>query len=291
MTSFEKYLEKKFFSKETKKAYRCITENFLLSNPKANAYNYQDILNYMAEISKHQISKATKQAKLTAIKKYYDYLVEEGIREDHPCRTLNIKGIRKKGIIFTDLFTMAELETLMEREERFIKMEETHKVIMSLLIYQALLPSEIIAIKTKHIDLEKGTIYAKGGRELIARHLELQPKQYRLLDEYIYKTRKKLLRKGKENDYLILNFRGKNYEGADGIGYLIETLKPCFPDRNLTTKSIRDSVISYWVNDRKIPLEQAQLLAGHRWISSTLRYRQTSIEEQREILKKFHPMG
>lgn len=64
-----------------------------------------------------------------------------------------------------------------------------------------------------------------------------------------------------------------------------------FPDRSLSPKTIRDSVIALWLNDLKIPLEQVQLMAGHRWISSTERYVQTSIEEQRELLKMVHPLG
>ncbi len=291
MNTFEQYLIKMSFSRGTRDSYRCIIEKFLLNNPDANTYNYQDILNYMEIICKQPLSKNTKKGKLTAIKKYYDYLVEEGIRNDHPCMTLNIKGAGKKGIIFSDLFSMTELESLMEREERYTHLKQQHQVIISLLIYQALLPSEIISLKLNHVDMDAGTIYIRGGRELISRNLEIHTKQYRLFDKYIYEARKRLLYKDKRNDYFILNYQGKNYADSCGIGYLIETFKPCFPDRNLSTKSIRDSVIAYWLNDRKIPLEQVQLIAGHRWISSTSRYRQASIVEQREILNKFHPLG
>jgi integrase/recombinase XerD len=75
------------------------------------------------------------------------------------------------------------------------------------------------------------------------------------------------------------------------INYLIKTLKPLFPDRNLNAKTIRQSVIANWLNEKKIPLEQVQLLAGHRWPSSTAVYRQNSIEEERELINRFHPLG
>jgi integrase/recombinase XerD len=291
MITFEQYLLKMSFAKETRKTYRCIIEKYLFDNPDAIHYKYQDVLRYMEIICKQLLSRNTRQGKLVAIKKYYDYLVDEGIRDDHPCKTLNIKGAVKKGIIFSDLFSMDELESLMEREERYPHLKLKHQVIISLLIYQALLPSEIISLKLNHIDMDAGTIYIRGGRELTSRHLEIHPKQYRLFDHYVYEARKRLLYKGLGNDYFILNFQGKNYTASDGIGYLADTFKSYFPDRNLTTKSIRDSVIAFWLNVRNIPLEQVQLLAGHRWISSTLRYRQVSIDEQREILNKFHPLG
>jgi len=67
-------------------------------------------------------------------------------------------------------------------------------------------------------------------------------------------------------------------------------MKGLFPDRNLTAKTIRDSVISNLLNERRISLEQVQLFAGHRWICSTQRYQQASIEEERDILRQFHPL-
>jgi integrase/recombinase XerD len=64
-----------------------------------------------------------------------------------------------------------------------------------------------------------------------------------------------------------------------------------FTDRNLNSKTIRQSVIANWLNEKKVPLEQVQLMAGQKWISTTAKYRQTSVEEQRTMINKFHPMG
>lgn len=45
-----------------------------------------------------------------------------------------------------------------------------------------------------------------------------------------------------------------------------------------------------WLNEKKIPLEQVQLMAGHKWISSTLKYRQNDTDEQREMMNKWFPI-
>jgi hypothetical protein len=44
---------------------------------------------------------------------------------------------------------------------------------------------------------------------------------------------------------------------------MIKTFKLLFPDRNLTAESIRQSVISNWLNEKRFSLEQVQLIAGH----------------------------
>ena len=76
----------------------------------------------------------------------------------------------------------------------------------------------------------------------------------------------------------------------DDIHYLVSTFKGLFPDRNLTPSSIRQSVIANWLNEKKIPLEQVQLMSGQKWISTTVKYRQNNLEEQRELMNKWFPI-
>jgi integrase/recombinase XerD len=226
---------------------------------------------------------------LNGIKKYYDFLLDTGKREDHPCHSLYLKGNTRKGIIQSDLFTMAELETLMNREEKFSKMVLKNQALISLLIYQGLLPGEITRLKVSDINLDTGTVHIHGGRVLTSRTLELHIKQIRIFDKYINEARQELLIQ-ENNESLFIGYQG-HPDSTENINYIIYTMKGAFPSRVLTTRTIRDSVISYWLNDKKLPLEQVQLMAGHRWISSTERYKQESLEEQREMLRKIHPLG
>ncbi|PLX01099.1 MAG: hypothetical protein C0594_14350 [Marinilabiliales bacterium] len=67
---------------------------------------------------------------------------------------------------------------------------------------------------------------------------------------------------------------------------MIEPLKSLFPDRNLNPQRIRMSVISYWLNVRKIPTEDVMLLSGQKWPSSVEMYRVEDSEEQRKTINK-----
>lgn len=75
------------------------------------------------------------------------------------------------------------------------------------------------------------------------------------------------------------------------MNYLVSTYKPLFPNRNLNPQTIRQSVISNWMNEKKLLLEQVQLMAGHKWFSSTVKYRQHNIEEQRGLMNKWFPLS
>lgn len=287
-TTFHEYLHHIGHSERTMKSYEYTVSIFLHVNPEAENFKYKDVLNYLSENAK-QSSLRTKTAILAAIKKYYDYLIEIGKRNDHPCRTLHLKGgNRNKGVIHADLFGSEELELLLEREERYTILKQKNQVLVSLLIYQGMTVGEIADLKVQHIDLDKGTVFIKESRTQTKRHLELQPKQYRIIDRYIHESRKELI--SVETDALILGKLGKPITPEDAH-YIVSTFKPLFPDRNLNPQTIRQSVIANWLNEKKIPLEQVQLMAGQKWISTTARYRQTSVEEQRAMMNKFHPMG
>jgi hypothetical protein len=50
------------------------------------------------------------------------------------------------------------------------------------------------------------------------------------------------------------------------------------------------SVIANWLNMDKHRLEHVQEWAGHKWPSSTLRYKRLDIAVQREKINRWHPL-
>jgi site-specific recombinase XerD len=251
-TTFEQYLYQMHHSKATVKSYLYTIRIFLGERSNALSLKYKDIINYLSEKEKSYNNPNIKKQVLPGIKKYYDYLIE------------------------------------IDREERYADLKLRNQAVMSLLIYQGLSVSELANLKAHHVDLDKGTIFIKDSPKTSRRHLEIMPKQYRILDRYLHESRKKLLRA--ETDVFAIGKLGTPLT-ADDINYLVSTYKPLFPDRNLNPQTIRQSVISNWMNEKKMPLEQVQLMAGHRWISSTVKYRQNNIEEQRELMNKWFPLG
>jgi len=59
-------------------------------------------------------------------------------------------------------------------------------------------------------------------------------------------------------------------------------------DKKLNPLNIRNSVISYWLNNMEIPLEHVQIMAGHKYPSSTEKYVRKDIKKQREVLTNLH---
>ena len=284
--SFESYLKRNYTNK-TAKSYQHYIDMFLIQRPNAIKLSYMDIMDYLSEVKTKADNKPNRiNVLLASIKVYYNYLIGIGKRTDHPCKSIKLRQ-KHAPIQLQDLFTPTELETLMSRENRFVNLELRNKVIISLLIYQALTSAEVEQLTTDDIDLDNGTINIKGSKKQAGRVLDLRANQIRLIQSYIETSRANMIKV--ESNRLMINQRGCP-DSVDNIHAIFAPLQNLYPDRRLNPQNIRQSVISNMLNLQKLPLETVQLFAGHKWPSTTEKYRRKDVEEQRALIKMFHPL-
>lgn len=279
--TFENYLQRTH-TRETVKSYCYSVDVFLVRYPKANKMVYAQVIEYIKDIA----GQKARGLHLAAIKRYYDYLIETGKRSDHPCKNIKLHR-KKKAIQLQDLFNPQELERLLDRENRYKNLEHRNKVIISLLIHQALSPSELCRLDCDDVDLDTGTVYVKGSSKNAARILDLKPGQILLIQKYLTEHRKQII--GAKSNRLLITIRGTP-ETTDAINSMIEPLKYLYPERNLNPSTIRLSVIANRLNVSKQSLEDVQLFAGHKWPSTTEQYRRKNISEQLEKINLWHPL-
>lgn len=267
--------------------YLYTINNFLKLHPKAKRYKYQQLVDHLAELRQKYPNIQTCIRILSALKKYYDFLVDTGQRTDHPCQKLTLKKGSDQSIQLQELFTSKELELLMKRENRYRHLDDRNKVLISLMIYQGLTSDELIRLEVKNIDLDSGKVYVKASSKLERRTLPLDASQILLLERYINETRLKLKRCTTEK--LILTKLGRPIT-VDSINAMVEPLGSLFPDRKLNPRAIRMSVISSWFNEKKMRLEDVQAFAGHKWPGTTEKYLKKDSGKQREMINKFFPI-
>lgn len=278
------YLRLQKHTQNSIKSYLFIIERCLHQNPDAWQYDYKAIMDYFKQrLLNNRSGIILLQA---GIKKYYDYLLHIGVIYHHPCRTICIKK-KNKHIIHRDLFTIQELQLLLKREERYAVLKYRNKLVISLLIYQGLTLAEITQLRLIDINLDDGSIKIKGSVTVNRRILNLKPSQIDLLDKYLRLSRPKLQRS--ETKFLLLNKLGNPIK-ADDVQYLVETFRYLFPDRKLNVQTIRQSVIANWLNTYQIPVEDVQLLAGHKRPSATLKYQLPNMEQAIHTLNTYFPI-
>ena len=124
--------------------------------------NYSGLLHYIQQLQNKGENVNLLNAKLLAIRHYFDYENETGnnflnpLKGHNPAQGLQLKGTKKK--ILHDYLEKQELENLYETYHG------KEKVMLGLIIYQGLKAAEIERIETPHLDFKKGTIYIPASK-------------------------------------------------------------------------------------------------------------------------------
>lgn len=286
METLKEYLQS-LHAPQTVASYLYSINNFLAVNPKAKTYGYKELVNYLESLTNDYINDKTRSTQLASIKKYYDYLLETKQREDHPCRALYIRS-QKNSLEHQSLFSSEELELLLTRKNRYKLLDSRNKVLIMLLIYQGLRSEELCNIRLEDIDLENGFIFIRSTHFTSRRTLELKPKQILIMSSYISHSREELI-KGNYKQLLITK-KGIPIS-VETVERIIRPLKGLFLGKSLCPKTIRQSVISNWLNEKKYTLGDVQLLAGHKYPSSTEKYKREDNENKRKLINQYHPLG
>lgn len=276
------------YTASTARGYGYEINNYLGTAPLAQQAVYKDVLQYIGGLRSRYSNASTLHRILSSIKAYYDFLCYTGVRSDNPARSIYLKDQRSRDIQLQDLFTADELEALLQRTERYNNLAARNKVLMSLLIYQALQPVELAALDVAAINLHKGEVMVRATPKTNQRTLTLKPNQVLLFYEYINEGRMKLLQ-GKHSVVLLIGMRGAPMQADEIIKYVLRSYKGLYANRSITTQTIRQSVIANLLKAGH-DLSMVQLFAGHKYPSSTEKYRQHEVDDLKTAIRKYHPV-
>ena len=293
--TLENYLRSKL-SQSSSRIYLFEINHFIrkLGEQKAQSATYINVMEYVNTLRDRYDNPSTVHRIIQALKHYFFYLIEIGKRKDHPCRFLNIKDSNRNEIQIQDLLKPDELESLLNRKERYEILTIRNQVVMSLLVYQALRIKEICELTIRDLDLEKGELKIKAMVKTNGRTLSLKPNQILLFYKYLNEIRPKLIKErnlsaGGMTENLIITKVGTTEKG-EGIHYLVSTFRKQISSKRLTPTTVRQSVIANLLaqgNDLRI----VQVFAGHKKPSATEKYRQTNLDALKESIDKFHPLN
>ena len=256
--------------------------------------DYRDILQYLEHLRKNcNLHPKTLKHRLYAVKIYFNYLLETGQRKDHPCSELNLKDKINKQIQVDTLYSEQTLERFFETtctSKRKHRLDNRNKIIVSLLVYQALTVTEIAKLTIQDISLEKGEIFIQSQEfHQQSRTLPLKAKQILLFHNYLSQDRPILLSYNKSDraEYsFILGQYGEAIHPHQ-ITRIINEYRP--ENEKIQPIKIRQSVIANLLqkeNDTRI----VQVFAGHKRVSTTEQYRQSELETLQAAVNQYHPL-
>ena len=304
LKSFRSYLQQLGNSESTIQQKSNYTGSFLswqeCENLQSREIQYSDLLNFIDYCKLEGKSKRHINKKLCSIRNFYEYLKESNSGIINPAANLYLKGITQK--LPSNIINYRELERLYSNYQTETNRDKRNKIILGLLIYQGVIPEELKQLEPNHLKLKEGKIHVPGNRKRNSRTLDLKPFQILELHEYLSETRPQILKEiakpkpARKPDY-INKARIKNqlFISLNGSENIKSSLFHMFKDIRkinpaiLHPKQIRTSVIVYWL--KHFNLRQVQYFAGHKYVSSTERYRLNNLDNLQMKVEKYHPLN
>jgi site-specific recombinase XerD len=311
MKKFKKYLESKEFTKRTQDGHLANLQMFFKFTKKEDLQiTKPDVLKYLEHLKNKGLQNISRKKHLTSLNHYFMFLYENEKITENPCNFLKIRGTNKKTLC--KIYSPEELEQLFDnyytlfvrnydnshqrhdlQRKLSVLSKERNAVILSILINQGVITTEIIRIETGDIDLIKATINIRGGVHCNDRTLPLKATQIGLIINYLQNIRPQFLKyQTADNNKLFLQLprydkpKASNNLSKDVFMPLTKQVKS-IEKQLVNFTQIRTSVITFWV--KTYGLRKAQILAGHRNISTTEAYLPNNLENLIEDISKLHP--
>ena len=308
---FIKYLESKDFAKRTLTGCLNRTKQFFNYVEKEDIQvTKPDVLKYLEHLKNKGLQNASRKHHLTAISHYFTHLYTIGTITESPCWFIKIRGANKK--ILYKIYTPEELEQLFdnywhyfvrnfdnshqrhERQKQSTALcRERNALILSILINQGIVATDIFKIEISDIDLIKATIKIRGGKRLNDRTLALKATQIGLIMNYLQNIRPQLLEYHTSDNnklFVQLTVANKKITNKNGFAYILDrfTDQVRLIDKQLINfTQIRASVITHWL--KTYGLRKTQYMAGHRNISTTEQFLPNNLEDLTSDINKLHP--
>lgn len=251
-------------------------------NIELETVDYNNLMKYVEYLQNNGNQLPTIRFKIKSLEHYFDFLN----LKNNPATLVKLKGATQT--IPHHLLTKEELKNIFETQRTHGLAGKRDKVLLSLVIFQAVGNVELSGIQIQDVDLMEGKIYIPSTRLSNARTLDLKPIQIILFQDYIMNIRPILLRENKvQTDQFLVNVKAGQQKMSNVIFYLLKRLRLELPQLK-GMEQVRQSVITSWVQEHG--LRQAQYMAGHRFVSSTERYNEDKLDGLKNELKMYHPI-
>ena len=274
-------------SENTLAAYRTDLKaysNWLQQNRVATLQaEQQHVRRYLASLK--QLSIRTVCRRLSALRRFYAYLLREGLIESLP--TQGIESPRL-GRSLPKSITEAEVESLLLAPDLNSAIGLRDRTMLEILYATGLRVSELVSLNLAQVNVRQGVIrvMGKGNKE---RLVPLGEAALEYLADYLIEARQTLM-KGRHSDVLFPSNRGQAMTRQTFWHMIKRYAKVAGINKELSPHVLRHAFATHLLN-HGADLRVVQMLLGHSDISTTQIYTHIAQERLKDLHMEHHPRG
>lgn len=291
---FIQYIQfEKRYSPHTIAAYRSDLQqffDFLVTQDKGitqpSEVTHHHIRNWMVSMMDDDITGRTINRKTAALRKYFKFLLREGLVTENPTSKIQSPKITKRlPVVVED----DKLSSLLDSPDVFANdfPGQRDKLVIEMLFGTGMRLAELTGLKETDIDLQAGTLKVLGKRNK-ERIIPINQQLSTLIAEYV--DLKKNQKFG--NNSLILIVTDKGADAYSKLIYLIvnKYLAYISTHHKKSPHVLRHTFATTLLN-KGADLNAIKELLGHANLSATQVYTHNSVERLKSIYKQAHPKG
>jgi integrase/recombinase XerC len=299
ITRFIQHIKfEKRYSPHTVSAYQSDLDQFIsyLNNPEhadpapepeithPSQVTHHLIRNWMVELMNHELTARSINRKIATLRKYFKFLLQEGVITHNPASKINTPKIPKNlPVVVEDV----KLTQMLDDNEVFTNdFEGTRdKLVIEMLFGTGMRLAELLGVKETDINIYEGTVKVLGKRNK-QRLIPINNELKLLIAGYL------VLKKNQnfDNNSLTLLVTNKGADAYPKLIYLIvqKYLSHISTQNKKSPHVLRHTFATSLLN-RGADLNAIKELLGHANLSATQIYTHNSVERLKSIYKQAHP--
>lgn len=261
-------------------------KRFIISQRKTiRKVKRSDITGFIQYISKPGVANTTLSRKISSLKNFFKFLIEEGLIEEDP--TLSVESPRIVRSL-PSVLEIEEIEKILAQPNLANPLGIRDRAELELLYACGLRISELLELKVENIDFNEEFLicYGKGEKERV---IPIGKYAMDFLTLYLAEVRGRL-DKGESNGIVFLSKRGKR---ISRMGFWKRFKVYCRKAgilKKVTPHTFRHSFATHLL-EGGADLRVVQTLLGHNDISTTQIYTHITKDYLKRVIRDFHPRG
>jgi integrase/recombinase XerD len=246
----------------------------------------KDVSKYLSMLREIGLAPKSVARNLSSIKMFHKFLVGDGIVKINPVENIDSPKLSRT---LPEVLNQDEVETILNQPNPVEPLGIRDKAILETMYATGMRATEVIKFKQSDIYKEEGfvKIFGKGSKE---RLVPIGRSALKWIEKYRHAVRYKLAAKGRGQDVLFLNARGRPMSRM-AVWNIVKayTMKSGIK-KEVHPHTFRHSFATHLL-EGGADLRAVQEMLGHSDIATTQIYTHIDREYLKEVHKTFHPRG